>query len=188
MRYVDLKKLMRKANAEKKERIGFVTFTEDSFDFKLYSVESRTYLFSSNNNAFNAKACGYSIFGDSFDKKDCGVRLDAYMKDEGQKNGWKIESCGIVKYHLIGSRACSSDDFLVHHIYDSYSQAREALFTEISKITGISKIALKSDGFEFAKHGILLEEKRAVINRSLKKDLQEPYVFLIAEHLMNSGR
>lgn len=72
---------------------GYVVFTQDSF-LEPYSLESRTYVISSNNKAFQANMGGYSIFGSNLDGTDPVIRLDAYMANEhGGKDGWKIERC-----------------------------------------------------------------------------------------------
>lgn len=74
---------------------GYVVFTKDSFD-KPYSEEARTFEFTSDNKAFNCNAGGYSIFADSLDGSDIGVRLDLCMANErGGKDSWKIEKCYI---------------------------------------------------------------------------------------------
>lgn len=72
---------------------GCIVFTEDSFT-QFCSEESRTYMVSSDNKAFQPNMGGYSIFGSSKDGADIGVRLEAYMAAEkGGKNGWKVEKC-----------------------------------------------------------------------------------------------
>lgn len=59
---------------------------------------------------------GYSIFGDSLDGSDNGVRLDYYMADErAGEDGWKIERCYIkneVRDIIAGDFfiACASND------------------------------------------------------------------------------
>ena len=72
---------------------GAIVFTEDSFN-KPYSLESRTYLVSSDNKAYKPGMAGYSIFGSASDGSDSGVRLEAYMAEErGGPNGWKVDYC-----------------------------------------------------------------------------------------------
>ena len=92
--YCELKKRLRAAEREKSgSLVGYIVFTEDSFD-KTYPIEARTYMVSSNNKAFQDGMGGYSIYGSSVDGEDLCVRLDGYMKDEhGGTNGWKIEKC-----------------------------------------------------------------------------------------------
>lgn len=95
MSYTELKSLFRKAENEGKHIVGYITFTEDSFD-KEYSLESRTYVICSNNKAFQSGMGGYSIYASSVDKSDPLVRLERYMRDEqGDSDGWKIERCYI---------------------------------------------------------------------------------------------
>ena len=40
---------------------------------------------------------GYSIFGNCLDGTDQGVRLDWYMAEERDINGWKVEDCYILE-------------------------------------------------------------------------------------------
>lgn len=70
---------------------GNVVISQDSFD-KPYTEEERTYVFRSDNKAFLSDKIGNSIFSDSKDGSDTGVRLDWYLWD-----GWKIERCYITK-------------------------------------------------------------------------------------------
>ena len=73
--------------------MGYIVFTEDSFD-KPYPVEARTYAVSSNNKAFQPNMGGYSIYASSLDGSDPMVRLEGYMRSEkGGEDGWKIERC-----------------------------------------------------------------------------------------------
>lgn len=66
---------------------------------KVYSWESRTYVISSDNKAFQPNMGGYSIYGSCLDGSDCGVRLDKYMRDEqGGKDGWTVEDCCLIGY------------------------------------------------------------------------------------------
>ena len=63
-----------------------LVFTEDSFD-NPYSLESRSYAFSTENKWFQPYAIGTSLFGYCLDKQDMGVRLDWYLHE------WKIDYC-----------------------------------------------------------------------------------------------
>lgn len=72
---------------------GYIVFSQTSFD-KEYSLESRTYVVTSDNKAFRPRMGGYSIFASALDGSDPCVRLDLYMADEhGGADGWKIERC-----------------------------------------------------------------------------------------------
>lgn len=64
--------------------------SEDSFE-KEYTLEERSYRFTNDNKAFISGMGGYSIFADSLDGSDRGVRLEGYLEEEGNKNGWKVE-------------------------------------------------------------------------------------------------
>lgn len=94
MSYGELTRLFRNVEQSGKGHVeAYIVFTEDSFT-KPYSEESRTYVFSSDNKAFQAGMGGYSIFGSCLDGTDPCVRLEAYMAAEkGGKAGWKIERC-----------------------------------------------------------------------------------------------
>ena len=85
------KKIVGKGNNEKIK--GVIVFTSDSF-LENYSLESRSYVVSSDNKAWIPGMGGYSIFGDSLDRTDIGVRLEQYMQAEhGGENGWKVDYC-----------------------------------------------------------------------------------------------
>ena len=93
MVYSDLKQIFQglKRNSPKEDLTAHIIFTEDSFA-KPYSLLSRTYRFSSDNKAFWPNMGGYSIFAYCLDvTSDQGVRLDWYMAEEGNANGWKVE-------------------------------------------------------------------------------------------------
>lgn len=72
---------------------GVIVFTEDSFNEK-YPLESRSYRVTSDNKAFLGASLGYSIFGNSLDGSDLGVRLEGYIDVErGGKGGWHVDYC-----------------------------------------------------------------------------------------------
>lgn len=98
MDYAELKHIFRelKRSYPKKDLTAHIIFTEDSFDDS-YPLLSRTYTFTSDNKAFWSKLGGYSIFASCLDGTDQRVRLDWYMAEEGNQNGWKIEECYILE-------------------------------------------------------------------------------------------
>lgn len=98
MNYCELKQIFRelKQNFPKEDLTAHIIFTEDSFD-KKYPLLSRTYSFTSDNKAFWPNMGGYSIFGYCLDGTDQGVRLDWYMAEERDPNGWKVEDCYILE-------------------------------------------------------------------------------------------
>ena len=99
MTYGKLKEIFQahEATNPKEHLTAHIIFAEDSWP-QTYPLESRTYVVSSNNKAFQLGKGGYSIFGDSLDASDVGVRLDQYMSSEhGGQNGWKVEDCILVK-------------------------------------------------------------------------------------------
>ena len=98
MDYTGLKNIFHelKKNSPTDDLTAHIIFTEDSFDRK-YSLLSRTYIISSDNKAYWPNMGGYSIFGYCLDGTDQGVRLDYYMADERDKDGWKVEDCYILE-------------------------------------------------------------------------------------------
>lgn len=93
MTYGELCAQFRVAEDNGQHMLGYIVFTEDSFN-KPYSELSRTYAVSSNNKAFQAGMGGYSIYASCLDGTDPCVRLEGYMAAEkGGENGWKIERC-----------------------------------------------------------------------------------------------
>ena len=73
---------------------GCIVFRSDNWPTTNFSLDSRTYIVSSDNKAFKPNMGGYSIYGTSKDLSDCGVRLERYMYDDkGGKNGWKVDYC-----------------------------------------------------------------------------------------------
>lgn len=98
MTYSEVKEIFQEWNRNHpgEELTAHIVFTVDSF-MKEYPLLSRTYVVSSNNKAFRPNMGGYSIFGDSLDGTDCGVRLEQYMVAEGNIWGWKVEDCYILE-------------------------------------------------------------------------------------------
>lgn len=72
---------------------AFIVFSESNWPDRHYPVRSRTYEIRSDSNAFRPKSCSASLFGSCADGTDQGVRLDWYMKDFGNKNGWVVDYC-----------------------------------------------------------------------------------------------
>lgn len=68
-----------------------IVFDNKSFD-KDYSIDSRSYTVSSDAKFFDSSMGGYSLYGNSLDGTDIGVRLEHYMR-----NGWIVEHCYIVE-------------------------------------------------------------------------------------------
>lgn len=77
---------------------GVIVFREDNWPNNKYSLESRSYIVSSDNKAFIASMGGYSIYGSSLDGSDKGVRLEQYMEDEyAGKGGWRVDYCYLIE-------------------------------------------------------------------------------------------
>ena len=110
MSYSKMRDLFRSVEDTMKGHVtGQIVFTPDSFS-KLFSEESRTYIVSSDNKAFQANMSGYSIFASCKDGTDNGIRLEAYMAAEkGGKEGWKVERCYMSQAELNRAQAMTQD-------------------------------------------------------------------------------
>lgn len=100
MEYTELKRIFQKlkADAPRENLTAHIIFTEDSFDDP-YPLLSRTYLVSSDNKDFWSSMFSHSIFAYCLDKtSDQGVRLDWYMAEEGNKDGWEVQDCYILEH------------------------------------------------------------------------------------------
>ena len=99
MDYSELKKIFQelKRTSPRENLTAHIIFTGDSFD-EPYSLLSRTYSVSSDNNGFWPGLISRSIFAYCLDvTSDQGVRLDWYMEEEGNPSGWKVEECYILE-------------------------------------------------------------------------------------------
>lgn len=71
---------------------GVIVFSEKNWPQNKFPLESRSYAFSSDNKYFISGMCGNSIYAETLDKTDRGVRLDWYLND------WKyIDYCYIME-------------------------------------------------------------------------------------------
>lgn len=99
-----------------------------------YPWNSRTYLISSDNKAFQPSKGGYSIFGRCLDGTDPCLRLDGLMAaEQGGKDGWTMEDCGIAGYLLIESSEC---DIPAPKLFYSYKEALECMLSRLAEETG----------------------------------------------------
>ena len=99
MVYTELKQVFQelKRTSPREDLTAHIIFTEDSFAMS-YPLLSRTYLVSSDNKGFRPHMFSNSIFAYCLDKtSDQGVRLDWYMAEEGNADGWKVEDCYILE-------------------------------------------------------------------------------------------
>ncbi len=93
MTYQKMRSLFRAAERNHQHLTGYIVFSQASFN-KPYSLESRTYVVSSDNKAYRPNMGGYSIYADSLDGSNQNVRLEQYMSAEkGGPDGWQIERC-----------------------------------------------------------------------------------------------
>lgn len=129
-----------------------IIFTMDSFD-REYPLLSRTYAVSSNNKAFRPNMGGYSIFGDSLDGTDIGVRLEGYMAEEGNPGGWKVEDCYILEQMRDAaaiptlSRVEQGDNTVCYFFGDTTIRAEESVEDGKLRLSPISGGQVGPDGW-----------------------------------------
>lgn len=135
MNYYELKRLFleHERNSPKESLTAYITFS--SFgpeNHEKYSWESRTYVVSSDNKAFQPNMGGYSIFGHCLDgKSDPCIRLDYFMSEEsGGKNGWTVEECCIVGYLLT---ECSDCDSPTSELFYAHSEAHDRMLAQLAQ-------------------------------------------------------
>ena len=105
MTYQKMRSFFRAAERNHQHFTGYIVFSQASFN-KPYSLESRTYVVSSDNKAYQPNRNGYSIYADSLDGTDQGVRLEQYMASEkGGPDGWQIERCYMMSDEVKKARA-----------------------------------------------------------------------------------
>lgn len=100
MTYQKMQAYFRAAERQHQHLTGFIVFSPASFT-KEYSLESRTYVVSSNNKAYQPNMGGYSIYASCLDGTDPCIRLERYMASErGGKESWQIERCYMMSDEL----------------------------------------------------------------------------------------
>ena len=72
--------------ADEHPLLGVIVFKSENWPNQDFSLESRSYLFSSDNKFFISGMGGNSIFASNLDNTD-HIRLDWYLRD------WKIDYC-----------------------------------------------------------------------------------------------
>ena len=93
MTYQKMRSYFRAAERHNQHLTGYIVISQASFE-ETYSLESRTYVVSSDNKAYQPNMGGYSIFAVALDGSDNGVRLEQYLSSEyGGQDGWQIERC-----------------------------------------------------------------------------------------------
>ena len=108
-----------------------------------YPWNSRTYVISSDNKAFQPNKGGYSIFGSCLDGTDPCLRLEGLMAAEhGGKDGWVVEDCGIAGYLLI---ECSDCNISAPKLFYSYSDVLECMLTRLAEMGELDAGLLKKD-------------------------------------------
>ena len=120
MTYQEMKERFRETENEGvKHLTGYIVFSQVSFN-KPYPLAARTYVVSSDNKAFRPNMGGYSIFANSLDGSDRGVRLEQYMASEhGGPNGWQIERCYMLDQPREMMDIIAGDFFIAYAPYDS---------------------------------------------------------------------
>lgn len=154
MTYSKVKEIFQEWNRNHpgEELTAHIVFTVDSF-MKEYPLLSRTYVVSSNNKAFRPNMGGYSIFGDSLDGTDCGVRLEQYMVAEGNIQGWKVEYCYILERMRDAaaisnlSRVEQGDGTVCYFFGDTTIRAEETIEDGKLRLTPISGDQVGPDGW-----------------------------------------
>lgn len=154
MTYSKVKEIFQEWNRKRpgEELTAHIVFTMDSFK-KEYPLLSRTYAVSSNNKAFRPNMGGYSIFGDSLDGTDLGVRLEGYMAEEGNPGGWKVEDCYILEQMRDAaaipslSRVGQKDGTVCYFFGDTTIRAEENVEDGKLRLTPISGDQVGPDGW-----------------------------------------
>lgn len=68
---------------------GVIVYKADNWPDKQFSLESRSYVITSDAKYFHSDMCGNSLFGTNLTGEDYGVRLDWY--------NWKKDYCYIIE-------------------------------------------------------------------------------------------
>lgn len=74
------------------EKVGVVVIKQHPKWDKEYPILERSYRVRGDNKYFRPGLCGNSIFGNSIEGHDWGVRLDWYIFDSSE-DGWDVEYC-----------------------------------------------------------------------------------------------
>lgn len=127
MKYQELKEVFKKLKRKpfNTDLTAHIVFSEESFT-EPYSQLSRTYRVSSNNKAYIQRMSSNSIFGYCLDGTDQGVRLDWFIADEGNKDGWIISDCYILEHMRDAAaipnygRTVQTDGSIGYHFGDTY--------------------------------------------------------------------
>lgn len=154
MTYPELRAAFREweRNCPEQHLTAHIIFTVDSFDRECPLI-ARTYAISSYNKAFRPGVGGYSIFGNSLDGTDLGVRLEGYMAEEGNPGGWMVEDCYILErmrdaaaIHNL-SRAEQEDGTICYFFGDTTIRAEETVEKGKLCLTPISGDQVGPDGW-----------------------------------------
>lgn len=146
MDYKQLKELLFRHECEHPEThlTAYITFA--SFgpnNKKEYPWNSRTYVISSDNKAFQPNKGGYSIFGSCLDGTDPCLRLEGLMAAECAGNdGWVVEDCGIAGWLLI---ECSDCNISAPKLFYSYSDALECMLSRLAETGELDAGLIKKD-------------------------------------------
>lgn len=145
MDYKQLKQLLSQHEREHPEThlTACVTFASFGPNAKKgYPWDSRTYIISSDNKAFQPSKGGYSIYGRCLDGTDPFLRLDVLMKEEhGGKDGWIVEDCGIAGYLLI---ECSDCTISAPKLFYTYYGALDYMLSRLAETGELDAGQLKA--------------------------------------------
>jgi hypothetical protein len=146
MDYKQLKELLFRHECKHPETHLTACVTFASFgpgNKKDYPWNSRTYVISSDNKAFQPGKSGYSIFGRCLDGTDPCLRMEGLMAAErGGKDGWVVEDCGIAGYLLI---ECSDCNISAPKLFYSYKEALECMLSRLAEVGELDAGQLKRD-------------------------------------------
>lgn len=146
MDYQKLKELFCKheSSCPKTHLTAYITFASFGPENKKnYPWESRTYVISSDNKAFQPNMGGYSIFGSCLDGTDRCIRLENYMADEhGGEDGWIVEDCCIIGYLLVEA---SETSISTPKMFYSIDAARDEMLSRVAAEIKIDPETLKVD-------------------------------------------
>ena len=103
--YPKMREYFRAAERNGQHLTGYIVFSPASFA-REYSLESRTYVVSSDNKAFWSKVGSRSIFASALDSSDPHVHLDCFMAaEQGGPDGWQIELCYMMSDEMERAKA-----------------------------------------------------------------------------------
>ena len=136
MRYANLREIFYTQEATGGEHLqGFIRFSAENFPGNC-PEEARTYIFSSQNQAFLPIENGDgSILAFTVDHSKKNFPIDQYIEEEWKTGEhWKIESCGLEKYLVM--RAIERDVSCIG-LFSSCQEAEKAMLEDFCRVSDI---------------------------------------------------